>query len=470
MQGNFKNPNLKVRFAPAPTGLMHIGNIRTALLNYLIAKQKNGTFVIRIEDTDPVRNFDPDGKKIIEHLNWLGLDYDEGPVKEGPSSPYFQSKRTKFYQEKLDFLKDNNFAYRCFCTNEELEKKRARQIALKKPPRYDGKCVELSPEEIKNNLTANKPFIWRIKVDPSKTITVNDIAKGKITFELKNFSDFPITRQDGSFTFTLANCVDDIEMGITHVFRGEDHLTNSVDQLIIFNAINAPAPTYWHMPLICNKDGKKLSKRDFGFSLEDLKAEGFLPEAINNYLAIMGTSITPEIQNLEQLTKSYPFDNISSSGHIKYDEEKLRWVNHKWIEQTDDSKLAELCLPFLKAKYPQVEILEFEKLIQLIKTIKTDLVTLKESVKNSKFFFEAPKLNPKQISQETRNVINKVISSTNQNLADLIKLETKAGGAQAKIVFPEIRYILTGNKKGPNLGDLIDTLGVEESISRLSKV
>lgn len=470
VQENFKNPNLKVRFAPAPTGLMHIGNIRTALINFLMAKQKNGTFVLRIEDTDPSRNYDPEGKKILEHLNWLGIEYDEGPVKSGPHEPYFQSKRNELYKKKLEELKQKGLIYQCFCTQEELEKKRARQIAMKRPPRYDRKCLELPPLELQKLIDSSKPFIWRMKVDPAKTITVPDIAKGNINFELKNFSDFPITRTDRSFTFTFANCVDDIEMGITHALRGEDHLTNTVDQLIIFEALDAAFPKYWHMPLICNIDGKKLSKRDFGFSLEDLKNDGFLPEAICNYLAIMGGSFNPEIQSIAELTKSFNFDNISSSGHIKYDVEKLRWINHKWIERKESKELANFIKPLVEAAYPQAESLSEETWAQLVNTIKTDLITLKDSVELLKFYFEEPAVDPGKISEDTKEVIKEALSSDTENLLRNLKQSAKEKEAKLKVVFPEVRYALTGSANGPSVGDIVSALGTDRSTDRLKKL
>src|SRR3972149_8803029 len=214
---------VRVRFAPSPTGLMHLGNIRSALLNFLFARQKNGIFILRIEDTDSQRNFDPGGKQIFSDLKWLNIDYDEGPEKDGSYGPYFQSQRTNIYQEKLEELHKKNYVYRCFCTVEELEKKRKRQIALKQPPRYDRTCLALSEKEINENIGSKKSYIWRMKINQSENISVDDMARGIIKFDLQNFSDFALTRTDGSFTFIFANCIDDILMRITHVFRGEDH-------------------------------------------------------------------------------------------------------------------------------------------------------------------------------------------------------------------------------------------------------
>ncbi len=210
---------VRLRFAPSPTGIMHLGNIRAALLNYLFARQKDGSFVLRIEDTDPQRNFDPGGAKIIADLQWLSLNYDEGPAIEGPYAPYLQSRRSSLYQEKLKELQEKGVIYRCFCTSEELDKRRQRQIALKQPPRYDRTCAKLSSQEIQQKLDAGIPFIWRFKIDHAKTVSFEDLARGTMKFDAANFSDFPITRQDGSPTFMFANAVDDITMNITVVMR-----------------------------------------------------------------------------------------------------------------------------------------------------------------------------------------------------------------------------------------------------------
>ena len=302
--------HVRVRFAPSPTGFMHLGNVRAALVNYLFARQKNGTFILRIEDTDQQRNVDPEGRQIIADLNWLNLTYQEGPLVGGPYAPYYQSERTPLYQEHLELLKKQARVYRCFCTAEELEKKRQRQLALKMPPRYDRACLKLSAQEIEKNLAEHKPFIWRFKLS-DQIIQVTDLARGTITYDLKHFSDFPLTRQDGSFTFIFANFVDDLTMKISHIFRGEDHLSNTGVQAALYEAFSAPLPLFWHLPIMSNAEGKKLSKRDFGFSLNDLRTAGFLPEAIDNYLAIIGGgTFTQEIMSLEELAKNLDFSKM----------------------------------------------------------------------------------------------------------------------------------------------------------------
>lgn len=482
-----KNVSIRVRFAPAPTGMMHLGNVSTALLNYLFARQKNGTFIIRIEDTDFERNFDPKAEKIIEDLTWLGLTYDEGPTIEGAYTPYFQSQRTSLYQRKLDILKEKNLVYRCFCTTEELEKKRARQIALKQPPRYDRACLKLSDAERTVLLENNIPFIWRFQLEKEGIITITDLAHGTITFDLKNFSDFPLTRADGTFTFMFANFVDDMVMKISHVIRGEDHLTNTANQATLYKAFNVQLPLFWHLPILCNIDGKKLSKRDFGFSLRDLKAAGYLPEAICNYLAIIGRSFmdektgkTKEILSLKELTELFNFDNMHSTGHIKYDVEKLTWTNHKWIANYDTNKLVDLCMPFLLEYLPEIKTVHRETIVQLITFVKSDMQTLKDAPKLLRFYFVAPEISHQDLqshmSAESITLLSTIIAHnmneiTNpQAFVQLLKNAASAQNIPMKEVFTFVRMALMGSAKGPSIIELIEILGSQEARSRLEKV
>lgn len=469
----------RVRFAPAPTGMMHLGNIRAALMNYLFASQKKGTFVLRIEDTDPQRNYDPDGSKIIEDLHWLGLSFDEGPGISGPHKPYFQSKRIKIYREKLAELEKRNLIYRCFCSQEELEQKRQRQRALKLPPRYDRTCLHRTKSDTQQLLEKNSLFVWRFKLNHKQNISISDLAHGNVTFEFKNFSDFPITRQDGSFTFMFANFVDDMTMGITHVFRGEDHLTNTAGQAALYSAFNTTLPTFLHMPILCNIDGKKLSKRDFGFSLRDLKKAGFLPDAIVNYLGIIGASFEQEIMTLDQLAHAIDFDKLQTTGHIKYDVEKLRWINHKWIALCEPTTLAQYCKPFLQEAYPAIKELHDGRLTQLLQIIKTDLTTLTDSIEALKFYFNPPALlqtdiqaviSTQHVTAITEIIGNQLVNITNADtfIAN-IKQDTKAVQTPIRELFWFIRLALTGKTNGPSIHDLLAMLGSEKTTVRLEK-
>jgi nondiscriminating glutamyl-tRNA synthetase len=473
------NKSIRVRFAPAPTGMMHLGNIRTALINYLFARQKKGTFVLRIEDTDQNRNYDPQALAIQEDLHWLSLVFDEGPGKDGGYGPYFQSQRTPIYQQKLTYLIEEKKVYRCFCTEDELEKKRERQRALKLPPRYDRTCTKLNESAVAELLNRKMPFVWRFKIDHDATAIIQDISHGNVRFELQHFSDFPLTRQDESFTFIFANFVDDMTMAISHVFRGEDHLSNTANQAALYMAFNVPLPIFWHMPILCNTEGKKLSKRDFGFSLRDLKNGGYLPEAICNYLGILGGSFDQEIMSLEELVDTINFDNQHAAGQIKYDLEKLRWMNHKWLMRIDSKQLVDRCKPFIQKTYPQAVDLSDETLSMLIKNIKTDLVTTQDVVTALAFYFNAPALKATDIQAC-------ISPSHYQNLAVLIKANlnllqepnefvTQVKTAAQKSAIPTkelfwfLRLAFMGSTHGPALHELITMLGKEQATERLEQ-
>ena len=469
---------VRVRFAPSPTGFMHLGNVRAAVINYLFAKQNNGSFILRIEDTDAERNVDQRGQQILADLAWLGLQFDEGPLVEGPYKPYYQSERSHFYKEYLEKLIEQGKVYRCFCTTEELERKRQRQIASKMPPRYDRTCAKLSQQEVADKLKSTTPFIWRFKLDQGM-VTISDLARGSVTFDFKNFSDFPLTRADGSFTFIFANFVDDLTMKITHVFRGEDHLTNTAVQAALYMAFDSKLPVFWHLPLMCNAEGKKLSKRDFGFSLNDLRNAGYLAEAICNYLATIGLSLEREIMDLPTMIESIDFSAMASTGQVRYDLQKLRWMNHKWISQLSPHALTEKIFPLLLEAYPDAH-LSFEKAQEIIKPLQGDLVTLNDAVDAVAFLFTQP--NPAQELLESYNyqahkkfladIAHLITKTTVKTWAhDVVTEATRLAKEQKlpmKELFSLLRIVLTGKATGPSLKDILSLLGKEESTKRLS--
>ena len=475
---SYSSPPVRVRFAPAPTGMMHLGNARTALMNYLFAQHNQGTFILRVEDTDPKRNFDPNGVIIQQDLAWLGITFDEGPEAGGSYGPYLQSARSEHYHHHLKLLQERSFIYRCFCTNEILEQQRERQRALGRPPRYDRTCMQLSPEECEVRIAQNMPFVWRFRCDHTKTITVTDLARGTVTFELKNFSDFPLTRSDGSFTFIFANFVDDLTMKMTHVLRGEDHLTNTAEQAALYGALDAPLPTFWHMPILCSLSGKKLSKRDFGFSLNDLRNDGFLPEAIVNYLAILGASLPKEIASLDELVQMFDVKKYHSTSHMKFDPDKLRWVNKQWILSYPQDKLVTLCRPHLEKEYSTVGSISDEQLGNLITHIITDIHTLNEPIELLKFCFETPEVTKVDVmavtSDEHRSSIAGVLETSLGAIAtpdafmNGIKQAGKEKNVPTRELFQLLRLSLTGAPHGLAIPALIDMLGAEEATTRIA--
>jgi glutamyl-tRNA synthetase len=471
----------RVRFAPSPTGMMHLGNVRAALINFLFAKQKNGTFILRIEDTDAQRMFDPEAQKIIEDLTWLGLTYDEGPHVGGPHAPYYQSARTDLYEQQRAIFEEKKAIYRCFCTEQDLEKKRLRQQAFKMPPRYDRTCLALSQTEIDRLLQENVPYIWRFKCDHNLSLTITDLAYGNVTFDMSNFSDFAITRKDGSFTFIFANFVDDYLMEITHIFRGADHLSNTANQAALFHAINAPLPTYWHLPILVNLEGKKLSKRDFGFSLRDLKDAGFLPEAVANYVSIIGGSFKDEIMPLDVLAANFNFDAINSSSHITYDLEKLKWVNKSWINRYSPEQLTAQCTPYLVEAYgDKASNLDQATLTNLIQTIKSELTTTHDVVNALEFYFTQPQVTIVDIEacipQASYNALKSVITehknlllSNEQEFASQIKIAAKNIGLSLKELFWFLRLAMMGKTNGPGIHELVTMLHGPEALKRIEK-
>lgn len=469
--------SIRLRFAPSPTGLMHLGNVRTALMNYLFAFQKGGTFVLRIEDTDQQRTIERGVERIIEFLEWLHLSFDEGP--------FLQSERSSLYETYLEKLQTASLIYRCFCTPEDLEKRRERQIALKQPPRYDRTCLTLSEATIVERLQASTPFIWRVKLDHGQSIAITDLAHGQVIFELKNFSDFAITRADGTFTFLFANFVDDVEMRISHVVRGEDHLTNTACQAFLYVALGYTLPIFWHLPILCNAQGAKLSKRDFGFSLGDLQAAGFLPEAILNYLAISGGgSFEQEIMSLKELVERFDFTKIHSTGHIRYDLERLRWINHKWIERLSTAELALRVMPILNAAYPNYfnnsadSVQQIEKLLSVFKS---EMVTLVDVVRILAFYFVEPVIQktdvmaaiPEDYSKHIALSIQKRLEADLEIKSDFIenlKNAATTSNIPVKHFFAFVRIALTGNARGPAIIELLQALPAQEAYKRVMQV
>jgi len=456
---------IRLRFAPAPTGWMHLGNVRAAYMNALFAKKNNGHMILRIEDTDGERIIDVGGKQIMKDLAWLGITYDEGP--------FFQSDRTELYQKYLNIVIERNLVYRAFETPEELETQRALQRAQSLPPCYNRASLQLTQAEIDQKLANNVPFVWRFKL-PHGQVSFYDIARGQLTFDLTHISDFAVTRQDGSFTFMFANFVDDMLMNITYILRGEDHMTNSACQIPLYQAFDLAIPIFYHLPIICNAEGKKLSKRDFGFSLDDLHNAGFIPEAICNYLAIIGGSFKEEIMDFDTLAATLKFDTSRPAGTIQYDVEKLRWFNHKWIGKLSVDDLVSRCMPFLIQQFPQAA--HIENIKELIAFIQPDMTTLHDSVELLSFYFTEPKPDHEVLEHHNFTEIAPLISSILAHYADKdidadafvneLRQASKTRNLALKEVFAIARLLLTGSPQGLSVKLIIVMLGSDETKRR----
>ncbi|WP_263358301.1 glutamate--tRNA ligase [Acidicapsa ligni] len=329
-------PTIRVRVAPSPTGDPHVGTAYIGLINYVYARQRGGKFVLRIEDTDRARFVATSEQMIFDALHWCGLTWDEGPDVGGPYGPYRQSERTEIYREHADLLMANGSAYRCFCTADELEAARKQQIAAKLPPRYSGTCRNLSAEQIEENLAAGKPFVIRMKVPLEGSTTFKDELRGDITFEHTNVDDQVLLKSDGFPTYHLANVVDDHLMRITDVIRAEEWISSTPKHVLLYQAFGWPAPRFWHMPLLRNQDKSKISKRKNPVSLVYYRQAGFLPEAVLNFLGLLGGGMPNDINGgtekftLAEMEQHFDVKNIRLGGPV-FDLTKLKWLNGEYI-------------------------------------------------------------------------------------------------------------------------------------------
>ena len=352
---------VRVRFAPSPTGRLHIGGARTAIFNWAFARAMGGTFILRIEDTDPERSTQENVDVILNAMKWLGLDWDEGPEVGGEAGPYFQMQRMDTYAEALERLKERGAVYPCFCSKETLDAKRkAAEDAGQAYEGYDGTCRDMDPEEAARRIEAGEPHVWRLKVPRNHgPIQFNDAVYGPTSFPADVMDDMILVRTDGSPTYNFAVVCDDANMGITHVIRGDDHLSNTPRQILIYEALGLPVPTFAHLSMILGPDGKKLSKRHGATSVEEYRDRGFLPDAMVNFLALLGWSLDGEttIMSRETICSEFSLDRITKKDAI-FDETKLSWMNGQYIQHMGAEEWVRLSRPWLSrahaAGYPYV--------------------------------------------------------------------------------------------------------------------
>ena len=343
--------NVRVRFAPSPTGKLHIGGARTAIYNWAFARANGGTFILRIDDTDPTRSTDENTQIILRAMRWLGLDWDEGPEVGGDFGPYAQTERLDLYKQTAERLLAEGKAYPCFCTPEQLSQDREAAQARKDPFQgYQRRCRDLSPEEAQARIDAGEPYVLRIKVPEGRgNVVINDAVHGEVVFDAKELDDFVIFRSDGTPTYNFATVVDDALMGITHVIRGDDHLSNTPRQVMVYEAMGAPVPTFAHISMILGADGKKLSKRHGATSVEEYRDAGYLSDAFVNYLALLGWSLDGETTVIPRdvLASQFSHERISKNP-ATFDPKKLDWMNAEYINAMSDAQFAdEIMLPEL---------------------------------------------------------------------------------------------------------------------------
>ncbi|OGP31281.1 MAG: glutamate--tRNA ligase, partial [Deltaproteobacteria bacterium GWC2_42_11] len=448
---------IRTRFAPSPTGYLHIGGARTALFNYLFARQHKGTFILRIEDTDVARSTDESTKAILDAMEWLGLDYDEGP--------FFQSKRFDIYREHAYRLLEDGKAYKCFCTAEELEVRRQEALKQGKPPRYDGRC-----RDAKEN--PDKPFAIRFKSSQTGVTLVKDHIKGSVAFENSEIDDLIILRSDSTPTYNLCVVVDDATMNITHVIRGDDHLNNTPKQILLYEAFNYPIPEFAHVPMILGSDKTRLSKRHGATSVMAYKEMGYLPYALVNYLARLGWSCgDEEIFSMAELIEKFSLENVGKSSGV-FNPEKLLWLNAHYIKETKADDISKLIIPFLEAKGLKVQ--DDEKLKMAVQTLQERSKTLVEMADGAEFYFKDEivydeKAVEKFFKPETKDVLQKLVvklqkaepflhSNIEKAFQDLVN-ET---GLKLGNIAQPVRVALTGKTTSPGIFEIIEVLGREK--------
>ena len=471
--------NVRVRFAPAPTGLLHIGNARTALFNFLFAKRHQGTFVLRIEDTDLERSTDTSMDRIIEDLKWLGISWGEGPDRDGPHGPYRQSQRLSIYQEFADRLFQEGKSYKCFCSEERLEKLRKEQLSKGKMPRYDGRCRSLSEEEIAKMESSGLHPVLRFHVGGGP-ILFEDLIHGKMNFDSAGIGDFIIVRSDGMAAYNFACVMDDHLMHITHVIRGEDHLSNTPRQILLYQALAWQPPTFAHHPLILGPDRSPLSKRHGATAVSQYREEGFLPEALQNYLVLLGW--TPpsgqETLPLERMVEEFSIHDISRSAPI-YNRKKLEWLNSFYIREKEEGQLSEILIPYLQKAGIQIDPIDRQWLKKISGILKENLVVLSQVEEylgiffDEKFFFEdgAKTILQDPANRETLRSALSILEGSSEIASEeqtfpLNQLEKKTG-RKGKNLYAPLRAAVTGKTKGPELVKTLPLLGKERIIHRL---
>jgi len=479
---------VRVRYAPSPTGFLHIGNARTALFNYLYAKHFDGNFIIRIEDTDAKRNVEGGEESQLNFLKWLGLSWDEGADVGGDYGPYRQMERLDIYQKYINELLERNLAYECYMTEEELEAEREEQRANGQVPKYSGAHRDLTKEQIDAYRAEGRQPSIRIRVPQNKTYTFPDIVRGSISIDSSDYGDWVIVKKDGIPTYNFAVAIDDHLMDITHVLRGEEHISNTPRQMMIYDAFGWEPPKFGHMTLILNEERKKLSKRDQHIVqfIEQYKDLGFLPEAIFNFITLLGWSPVGEEEIFDQATLVDIFDpeRLSTSAAV-FDQKKLQWMNGEYIKKESGEKVIELALPHLikAGKIPEdADETTFNWAKEIILLYQEQLRYGAEIVELTDLFFkeqivydEAAKevLNEEQVVEVLQVLTDKLIHLDSFE-AEEIKAEIKATQKETKHrgkkLFMPIRVATTGQTRGPELQKAIELLGKEVVLARLDKV
>lgn len=499
---NFLSDKIRVRFAPSPTGYLHIGGARTALFNWLFTRKAKGVFVLRIEDTDIDRSTLESEEKILEDMKWLGLDWDEGPDTGGPFGPYRQSERLNIYLQSAKKLMDEGKVYPCYCTEEELKARRGEAMAQHRTPRYNGRCKNLTQEEIKKLEAEGRKPALRFKIKEGQ-ITIDDMVKGSVSFKGEEISgDFIILKSDGTPSYNFAVVVDDVTMGITHVIRGDEHLNNTPRQMMLYEALGFSLPSFGHLSMILAPDHTKLSKRHGTTAVGEFREKGYLPQAILNYIALLGWAPPGEQEffSLKELMDNFSLDRVALNAAI-FDVNKLKWMNAHYIKETEEEKLAKTVMNYIldyRAAYsrnPELKNIDwkffeeagkspdtFRWFKELVSMLKESIFTLDDFIYLAKDFLPSsdedfaiePDAFETLAKPESKIVLDafkaEIESSpevTSENLKSILQAVQKNTGKKGKDLYMPIRAASTGKLHGPEIAKLFPLLGKERILKRL---
>ena len=478
--------NIRLRFPPSPTGKIHIGNMRTALFNWLVAEQKDGELVLRIEDTDQERSTKEFEDIIIQEMEWLGLDADEGVGIGGDHGPYRQTERIDIYKKYAEKLLESGYAYKCYCTKEELDEMRQKAIENDEMPRYDGSCRNLSEEEKKAYEEEGREPVIRFKLPKEeREIIVEDLIRGDVSFNSSVLDDFIIFKSDGMPTYNFAVVIDDALMEISHVIRGEDHLSNTPKQILIYEALGFDLPEFAHLPLILDENKAKLKKRgEDSVYIGEFREQGYLPEALFNFMALLGWSPGDEEEILapEEIVERFAIEDINKSGAV-FDREKLNWVNGKYIRAAELDRIVDLSIPFLiESGLVDEEYVENNKewLAEVIDEARTGVDYLSQIPAEAELFlteieFEDPEEAAEEFKGEDVNLVFETLKEkvfardelTVETVGEIfkeLKDELDVGG---RTIYHPTRLAITGKESGPEMTSVISIFGAEKVAHRL---
>ena len=467
----------RYRFPPSPTGHLHVGNVRTALYNWLLARQEGGEFILRIEDTDVERSTRESEEALLRDLEWLGIDWDEGPGAGGPFEPYRQSEREDTYRELAARLLEEGLAYYCFCSPDDLKAERERALKEGRPPRYSGKCRAIAPEEARRRVEAGEPAALRFRVEDGPAVEWEDLVHGHLSVAREEIGDFVIVRSEGPPAYNFAVTVDDAQMRITRVLRGDDHISNTPRQILLYSAMGFGLPEFGHLPMILGPDGSRLSKRHGATSVDEFRARGFLPEALINYLALLGWNPggEREIFTPKELIEIFSLERVNKSA-ATFSAEKLTWINGQQIRALPPERVFELALPFLQDKGYLPDSLDGkseEWARRLVALLAGSAATLEDLADQAALFFEfdaAAALADPELSTEINTIDSMAVLEAfveeaasgpipdGEAFKELAKAVRAKTGAKGKGLFHPLRIGITGLGSGPDLSEVAPLL------------